>query len=80
MKSFLAIVSLAVLATASPILDARTEPTTLKEADKSCGSNKVVACCNTNNAPSTSGFIPLLNSVGVLSGNSCSGLTLNVSK
>ncbi|KAF2253515.1 hypothetical protein BU26DRAFT_560810 [Trematosphaeria pertusa] len=74
MKTFVAILSLAVLAAASP-LEARTAPKSPKEAGKACGSN-VVSCCNTSNEQSSSGILSGL--FGPILSGGCLGASVSV--
>jgi hypothetical protein len=75
MKNFAAILAFAVLATASPMLSARTGKP-VKEASDSCGDN-VVSCCNPTNKESSSGLISAI--VGPIASNGCLGVGVEAS-
>ena len=77
MKSFVAILSLAVLAAASPVLDTRTPPKSPQDASDACGDN-VVSCCNGSSESNSSGLISAI--VGPILANGCLGVGLNASK
>lgn len=72
MKSFLAILSLAVLAIATPITS--TPPKGISDAEKSCG-EQVVSCCNPTNKETSSGLISAI--VGPILANGCLGVGVN---
>ncbi|KAF2679378.1 hypothetical protein K458DRAFT_435224 [Lentithecium fluviatile CBS 122367] len=71
MKSFVAILSLAVLTAASPVLETRTPLKSPQDASEACGEN-VVTCCNGSGEQNSSGLISAI--VGPIASNGCIGV------
>ncbi|KAH7123824.1 hypothetical protein B0J11DRAFT_580587 [Dendryphion nanum] len=70
MKSFIAILALAVLAMANPITS--TPPKNIGDTDKACG-NQVVSCCNASSEESGSGLISAI--ISPILVNGCLGVS-----